>query len=114
LGGPSSDTIETSELDRLYRDILDHAFPSLPKERDRLKRILSAIVSIRNPLSAFGLGTLLEIDPRAIKSSLASLHAVISVPPSLSSPVSTFHASFPEILIDLIIISFLPQNPIDF
>jgi hypothetical protein len=98
--GSSSDTIDTSELDRLYRDILDHAFPSLPKERDRLKRILSAVVSIRNPLSAVGFGILLEIDPRGIKSSLASPHAVISVPPSLDSPVSTFHASFPDFITD--------------
>jgi hypothetical protein len=95
---PSGDTFDTSELDKLYRDILDRAIPGQPKERDRLKQILAAVVNIRNPLSACGLGTLLRIDSRMIKSSLASLHAVVSVPQSLFEPVSTFHASFPDCL----------------
>jgi hypothetical protein len=96
----SCGTPDTSELDRLYRDILDRATPSQQIERDRLRPILSTVISIRNPLSARGLGTLLEIDPRVIKSALGSLHAVISVPRSLSAPVSTFHASFPDHLAD--------------
>jgi hypothetical protein len=94
----SGDALDTSELDKLYRDILDRAIPSGAKTRDRLRRILSAIVNIRNPLSSRGLGTLLEIDPRVVKSALGSLHAVISVPQSLDAPVSTFHASFPDCL----------------
>jgi hypothetical protein len=92
------DTLDTSQLDKLYRDILDRAVPNRPKAHERLRRILSVVVSIRNPLSACGLGTLLEIDPRVIKSALGSLHAVISVPQSLDAPVSTFHASFPDCL----------------
>jgi hypothetical protein len=95
----SNDTLNTSELDRLYRDILDRAIiPIGQKARDRLGRILSAIVSIRNPLSARGLGSLLKIEPRVIKSALGSLHSVISVPQSLDVPLSTFHASFPDCL----------------
>jgi hypothetical protein len=99
-GEISEDALDTTELDKLYRDILDRAVPRRQNERDRQKRILGAIVSIRNPLSARGLGTLLEIDPLVIKSALASLHAVISVPQSLGYPVSTFHASFPDCLAD--------------
>jgi hypothetical protein len=99
-GELSGDTINTSELDRLYRDILDRAIPSGAKARDRLKLILSAIVIIRNPLSSRGLGTLLKIGPGSIKSSLGSLHSVISVPKSLDDSVSTFHASFPDCIGD--------------
>jgi hypothetical protein len=96
----SCDTIDTSELDRLYRDILDRAIPIRQKERDRLKQILSAIISIRNPLSSRGLGTLLTIEPGTVKSALSSLHSVISVPQSLDAAISTFHASFPDFLVD--------------
>jgi hypothetical protein len=85
-------------LDKLYRDILDRAVPSQTIERDRFKRILSAIVSIRIPLSAIGLGILLEIEPGVVKSALGSLHSVISIPQSLDAPVSTFHCSFPDCL----------------
>jgi hypothetical protein len=94
----SGATLDTSELDRLYRDILDRAVPRRSEARVRLKNVLAAVITIRNPLSAQGLGALLEIDPRTIKSALASLHSVISVPQSLSDPVSTFHASFPDCL----------------
>jgi hypothetical protein len=94
----TGDTLDTSELDKLYRDILDRAIPKRASEHDRLKMVLSAIISIRNPLSARGLGTLLETDPSSIKSTLGSLHSVISVPQSLDAPVSTFHASFPDCL----------------
>jgi hypothetical protein len=96
----SGDALDAVELDRLYRDILDRAIPSRPKARDNLRQILSAVVNIRNPLSARGLGTLLEIEPGMVKSALGSLHSVISVPRSLDSPVSTFHASFPDCLAD--------------
>jgi hypothetical protein len=94
----SGSTPDTSELDRLYKDILDRATPGQQIERDRLRLVLSAVISIRNPLSARGLSTLLGIDPGVIKSALGSLHAVISVPRSLCAPVSTFHASFPDYL----------------
>jgi hypothetical protein len=49
-GELSGDTLDTSELDRLYRDILDRAIPILPKTRDNLRQILSVVVNIRNPL----------------------------------------------------------------
>jgi hypothetical protein len=97
-GELSDDTLDTSELDKLYRDILDRATPRRVNEQVRLKRILAAIITTRNPLSACGLGALLEIDPVAIKSSLTSLHSVISVPQSLDDPIPTFHASFPDCL----------------
>jgi hypothetical protein len=97
-GGQSSAPHFTSELDGLYRDILNRAVPDRPTTRDRFIQILSAVVNTRNPLSACGLGRLLRIDPEIIKSSLASLHSVISVPQSLNHPVSTFHASFPDFL----------------
>jgi hypothetical protein len=92
------DELDTKELDRLYRDILDRAIPIRPKARDNLRQILSSIINIRNPLSARGLGILLEIEPGIIKSTLGSLHSVISVPQSLDAPISTFHTSFPDCL----------------
>jgi hypothetical protein len=90
--------LDTSELDRLYRDILDRAIPKQTDERVQLKKIVSAVISIRNPVSARGLSTLLEIGPGTVKSSLSSLYSVISVPQSLDEPISTFHTSFPDCL----------------
>jgi hypothetical protein len=101
LGQVSSDALDTSELDVLFRDILDRATPKLPKYRDRLRKVLVAVVKIRNPLSARGLGTLLESDPGEIKSALMSLHSVISVPHSLDASILIFHASFPDCLADV-------------
>jgi hypothetical protein len=94
----SGNSSETSALDELYRDILKRAMPSREKDCDRQKEVLSAVITIRNPLSACVLGELLKIDPGVIKSSLSSLHSVISVPQSVYAPVSTFHASFPDFL----------------
>jgi hypothetical protein len=61
-------------------DTLDHAFPGPQKELHKFQVDLSAIVSIRNPLSAVDLSTLLEVNPRTNRSPVSRFDIHPSIP----------------------------------
>lgn len=92
-------SLDTEPLDALYSGILERAYTKAsPKERARMERVLSAVISVYDPLTIDGLAGLLEVNN--LKSILAPLHSVISVPSVAGGRVSTFHASFPDFMTD--------------
>ena len=96
---PNSPNGETSALDDLYGRILSAAFKKSganAREKDRIQKVLRAVVSVYSPLSINGLSNLLKIKAENISEALSSLHSVVYIPENTSSPISTFHASFTD------------------
>jgi hypothetical protein len=105
--GPSSASLngKTGMLDDLYGHILDAAYrESDEQEKIHVASVLRAVISVCNPLSIAGLSELLHIDSESIRAALLSLNSVIYTPPSkdssMTSSVTTFHASFPDYIND--------------
>jgi hypothetical protein len=94
----------TKRLDDIYTTVLLGALDPSKREsteRDLAKRILAAILTVRNPLTLSSLATLLYIPSRRLRSMLNHLHAVVYVPRGDDSGLlSTFHASFGDFLTD--------------
>jgi hypothetical protein len=63
------------------------------------KRILGAIIAIRERISLYDLASLLDVAPSDIWENTDRIRAVVNVPPSgENGVVSTFHASFVDFL----------------
>jgi hypothetical protein len=94
----------TKYLDDIYTRVLDEAMHPLkrePAECSLSKRILLAILTLKQPLTVSSLAALLHILPRQIRSMLGRLHAVVYVPREDEAGfLSTFHASFGDFLTD--------------
>jgi hypothetical protein len=96
---PNSPNSETSALDDLYGRILSDAFQMAnARERDEIRKVLRAVVSIRTPLSINGLGELLRIKAGNVSEALSFLHSVVYIPEDAGLPISTFHASFTDFI----------------
>ena len=96
---PNSPNNETLALDGLYGRILSAAVERAnPTERKEIQKVLRAVVSVRTPLSIYGLSKLLEIEAENVSEALSSLQSVVSVPENMDLPISTFHASFTDFI----------------
>ena len=90
--------LQISTIDGLYGDILQQACASRDVwEVDSIKRLISIIVFLRNPLPIQAITSLSEIDARPY---LTSISSVIHVPTQEHSPVAPFHASFLDFVTD--------------
>ncbi|EMD31454.1 hypothetical protein CERSUDRAFT_144952 [Gelatoporia subvermispora B] len=89
-------------LDDMYTFILDKALDPKQYEAEELcsiRRILAAILTVREHLSLNVLAELIDIPPQRIRIMLQALHTVVYVPPQdHDGVVSTFHASFGDFL----------------
>jgi hypothetical protein len=87
-------------LDALYTHILtenhDLSYPLL----DHSNQVLGTVVLARDPLSLMALALLLNMDAASIRSLLGLLEPIIRVPPSPFAPITVFHKSFPDYLLD--------------
>jgi hypothetical protein len=94
----------TKRLDDIYTTVLCDALDPTntePKERDLSKRILVAILTVRQPLTVSSFASLLNILPHQLRSMLDGLHSVVYVPSKDDiGCLSTFHASFSDFLTD--------------
>ena len=96
---PNSPSSETSALDDLYGRILSAAFRvANAREKDEIRKVLRAVVSVRTPLSMNGLSKLLKIRVENVGEALSSLHSVVYIPENTDLPISTFHASFTDFI----------------
>ena len=96
--------MQTGVIDSLYNDIMRQAFCSefKPEEVSRRHNILSAVVFLLIPLSMDAIAYLLSMDSLQAQFALAPFRSVIHVPPMADiSPVTIFHASFPEFIVHL-------------
>ncbi|EMD36926.1 hypothetical protein CERSUDRAFT_155292 [Gelatoporia subvermispora B] len=85
-------------LDEMYALILGRAMDPKGHEADEIsatKRILAAILTVREPQRLLDLSQLMGISTKRVRKTLDTLHAVIHIPPyDDHGTVSTFHASF--------------------
>jgi hypothetical protein len=90
-------------IDALYTQILTENHKNSHSIHDvsaQANPILGTVVLARNPLLLESLAILLNMDPNDIRSFLRSLASVIQVPSSPDVPVSVFHKSFPDYLLE--------------
>ena len=94
--------MQTGVIDSLYNDILRLAFSSKlePEDVSRRHIILSTVVFLLVPLSMDAIAYLLSMDSLQAQVALAPFCSVIHVPAADTSPVTIFHASFPDFIIN--------------
>ena len=94
--------MQTGVIDSLYNDIMQQAFHSglEPDEVTPRREAHSAAVFLLVPLCMDGIASLLSMDGFQTRVALAPFRSVIHVPTSDTSPVSIFHASFRDFIVD--------------
>ena len=96
---PNSPNSETSALDDLYGHILSDAFRVVnAREKDEIRKVLRAIISVCTPLSVNGLSKLLKIKAENVGEALLSLHPLVYIPEDMDLPISMFHTSFTDFI----------------
>ncbi|RYP30496.1 hypothetical protein DL767_006237 [Monosporascus sp. MG133] len=104
---PASDSSASSmtELDRIYLHILRHAFTDPEDSKvielalGDIRRVISSIVTLFEPLSVAALGRLLDMDPMVVHDIIYPLRALLHIPEDPDSPVHMFHSSFRDFLL---------------
>ena len=93
--------MNTGIIDSLYNDIMRQAFCELqPDEVSARRETLSAVVFPLVPLSMDAIAYLLSTDSLQVQFALAPFQSVIHVPTADTSPVTIFHASFPDFIVN--------------
>ena len=89
-------------IDSLYNEIMRQAFHCElePEEVSRRHKALSAVVFALVPLSLDAIACLSGMDSLQAQVALAPFWSVIQIPTAYSSPVTLFHASFPDFIVD--------------
>ena len=97
-GTKSLSKLQTSTIDGLYEHILDQAC-ELKEECEviPMRKLVSIIVFLRNPLPIQPISSLSGIDAQQC---LSLLKSVIHIPTNEEAAVTPFHASFPDFLTD--------------
>jgi hypothetical protein len=98
-------TSQASKLGGTYFPVLNQLLIDLDKtEREevvqKFRQIVGTIVILVDPLSCDSLARLLDISPGEVSSILDFLHSVLKVPPNRKAPISLFHLSFRDFLVD--------------
>ncbi|KAH7099449.1 hypothetical protein BKA62DRAFT_306347 [Auriculariales sp. MPI-PUGE-AT-0066] len=91
-----------AEVDRLYLEVLS-LFIGAGKQTlltERVRRILSAVVLGREPMSMKMISDLLQIDVDAVRRIVSGLGAIWAVPSCDGDPIALYHASFPDFILD--------------
>ena len=94
--------MNTGIIDSLYNDIMRQAFDCelQPDEFSARRETLSAVVFLHVPLSLEAITSLSGMDSLEAQFALAPFQSVIHVPTTETSPVTLFHASFPDFIVD--------------
>ena len=93
--------MNTGIIDSLYNDIMRKAFCELqPDEFSVRRETLSAVVFLLVPLSLEAITSLLGMDRVEAQLALAPFQSVIHMPTADTSPVTIFHASFPNFIVN--------------
>ena len=94
--------MNTGVIDSLYNDIIRQVFHCelQPDEVSVRLKTLSTVVFLLVPLSLDAITSLSGMDNLAARVVLAPFQSVIHVPTVDTSPVTIFHASFPDFIVD--------------
>ncbi|KAG7403810.1 Vegetative incompatibility protein HET-E-1 [Fusarium oxysporum f. sp. rapae] len=93
-----------SQLDLTYGPVLRSLITDVSGDDRKqiindFKMIVGSIVILANPISAWALSQLLEVDPEVVENRLDTLHSVLSIPLERTIPVRLLHLSFRDYLI---------------
>lgn len=95
---------EIDKLDKTYRPVLDRLLVGSEVSNrsllDEFRMVVGPIVLLAEPLPICSLARLLDIQEKVVIRRLETLHSVLSVPVSPTSPVRMFHLSFHDFLVD--------------
>jgi hypothetical protein len=102
----SLDQSPWAHLDSLYNQVLTQAFSAKAPERRLVlfRKVIGAIVTVRNPLSPLGLGSLLDLrDTRDSPSTLViqsvrKLQSILTIPATMDEPLKIIHYSLIDFL----------------
>ena len=93
--------MNTGIIDSLYNNVIRQALCELQPDEISVRRdTLSAIVFLLVPLSLEAITSLLDMDSLEVRFALVPFQSVIHVPTADTSPVTLFHASFPDFIVD--------------
>ena len=94
--------MNTGIIDLLYNDIMGQAFHCelQPDEVSARRETLSAVVFLVVPLSLDAIASLLGMDSLEAQVALAPFQSLIHVPTADTNPITIFHASFPDFIVD--------------
>ena len=86
---PNNDSVETSALDDfLYGRILSALFQlANVRQKDKIQKVLRAVVSVRTPLSINALSKSLKIKAESVSEALSLLHSVVYIPEDTDLPI---------------------------
>ncbi|KZT68736.1 WD40 repeat-like protein [Daedalea quercina L-15889] len=88
-----------ADMDAIYDLIVDQAQLDLDEEEvDAVRRCLTAVACVRDPLSVHDFAYFLNLTPRKVRIAFVALYSVVDVPESDDDLLTTYHASFPEYL----------------
>jgi hypothetical protein len=94
----ATDSTPHGLLDKLYLQVLEHAFPTIsPELASRLKLVLGTLVLLCNPLSPFNLEQLLSL-PVPLRTTLEQLQSVVVSPNDNNEYIRLIHPSFHDFL----------------
>ncbi|EKM59080.1 uncharacterized protein PHACADRAFT_205257 [Phanerochaete carnosa HHB-10118-sp] len=100
-GAPVGEATPFNQLDELYLQVLRSAYPKMTRElKARLKIVLGTLVLIRDRLSPSAIDRLMDLKPGSIRTTLARLHSVVTVPEQDDGVINIIHKSFQDFLID--------------
>jgi hypothetical protein len=99
-------TSPTTDLDKIYTQILEHSFKGVGEEEDKkklardFKQVIGTMAILSEPLSATALRKLLALDQETVHLRLRHLRSVLNVPYDEHSPIRLLHPSFRDFLLD--------------
>ncbi|KAK4163559.1 vegetative incompatibility protein HET-E-1 [Cladorrhinum sp. PSN259] len=96
---------ELDKLDATYLPVLNQLTagrtnPQKSRLLSEVRDVIGPVILLAQPLSVSSLARLLNIPPNAIYGRLNSLHSVLSIPSKTDVPVTLFHLSFRDFLVD--------------
>ena len=100
-GNAQSRTIYT-QVDLLYLQILRTSVEGRPDASElcaRFRKIVGAIILLRDPLSISALAQLLEHDEVDLEGALSTLHSIFGILSNNDEPLRIFHPSFRDFLL---------------
>lgn len=96
---------QTSQFEATYGPIVEKLVRDLQGRKlkeiqQRFQRVVGSIVVLASPLSIAALSSILAMDEDSINGLLGSLHSVLSISKTSTSPVRLLHLSFRDFLLD--------------
>lgn len=104
--GSSTASSRFQALDDLYIEVLQASLKKplrgYPDKSQELRTVLGSVVLLNDRLSPKALGSLLQLSPEAIRSSLSKLNSILFLPSNDQDDeaIRIHHASFPDFLTD--------------